>query len=503
MGMDSDCIGVIGAGVMGRGIVQVCAAAGFRVKVFDVAQESARAGVDFAAGMLRRAGEKGQMSAQDAQAAAARIEVCAELGGLGDAGLVIEAALEDMEVKQRLFRQLEDVVGADTILATNTSSLVVTQLASACKRPQRVAGLHFFNPVPLMKLVEIIPGQLTDASVAQRLEAYVRRIGHASVVAADTPGFLVNHAGRAFYTEGVRIVGEGVATVVDVDRVAKEALGFRMGPFELFDHTGLDVSYQVLTKIYHQFFEEPRFRPHPMLTRQHAAGLFGKKSGRGFYAYDGNTRIDPPEQPVPDGADRTVWIAERGKDGARLGDTLRKLGIGIDSGDKPGAESVIMVLPWGLDATSQAHSQELALDRTMAIDMLVWPVGRLTIMPTVSTRAEVRDSLHSMLARRGVAVTRTHDSAGFISQRLLASIVNLACDIAQQRIARPDDIDRAVRLGLGYPKGPLAWGSEIGPRRILEILENLFMFYGDPRYRPSPWLKRRAIADLSLLTPDP
>lgn len=318
-----DCIGVIGAGVMGRGIVQVSAAAGFRVKVFDVAVERAAAGVEFAAGMLRRAAEKGQMTQAAAEAAVARIEVCAELRELRDATMVIEAAAENLDVKQKLFSQLESVVNEDAILATNTSSLVVTQIASACRRPQRVAGLHFFNPVPLMKLVEIIPGLVTDPTVVERLKEYVRRIGHTSVVAADSPGFLVNHAGRAFYTEGVRIVSEGIAGVPDVDRVAREALGFRMGPFELFDHTGLDVSYPVLTQIYHQFFEEPRFRPHPLLARQFAAGLFGKKSGRGFYRYEGGTRVEATEEKHVEGSDRPLWIADRGEDGRKLQATQR------------------------------------------------------------------------------------------------------------------------------------------------------------------------------------
>lgn len=498
-----NCIAVIGAGVMGRGIAQISAAAGYRVKVFDVGPDRASAGVEFAAGMLRRAAEKGQLSAADAEAAAARLEVCAELAQLRDADLVIEAAAENLEIKQKLFSDLEAIVADDAILATNTSSLVVTQIASGCRRPQRMAGLHFFNPVPLMKLVEIIPGVLTEQSVVERLTAFVSRIGHGSVLAADTPGFLVNHAGRAFYTEGVRVVGEGVADVVDVDRVAKEALGFRMGPFELFDLTGLDVSYHVLTRIYHQYFEEPRYRPHPLLTRQFAAGLYGRKNGRGFYVYEKGTRVEPPEPAFVDGDERALWIADRGDDGRRLQETLAKHDIRIDEGDQPDGQSVIVLVPYGLDATTAAVRQGLPLERCMALDMMVWPVERITIMPTVATRADCRDSLHAMLGRRGLAVTRIHDSAGFISQRLLASIVNLACDIAQQRIATPADIDRAVRLGLGYPKGPLAWGDEIGPRRILEILENLLDFYGDPRYRPSPWLKRRALGGVPLSTPDP
>lgn len=497
-----DCIAVVGAGAMGRGIVQVSAAAGFRVKVLDAAIERAREGSEFAAGMLRRAAAKGHFSMAAASEAISRIEICRDMAELQDASLVIEAAVEDIEVKQTLFRELEAVVDSNAILATNTSSLMVTQLASACRRPQRVAGLHFFNPVPLMKVVEVIPGLLTDATVIDRLTAYVTHIGHASVRSADTPGFLVNHAGRAFYTEGIRVVSEGAASIYDVDRVARDALGFRMGPFELFDHTGLDVSYPVLTKIYHQFFEEPRFRPHPFLTRQFVSGAFGRKTGRGFYEYRGGTRIDPTEQSFGPGDERPVWIDARQADAMQLRTTLESMAITIDDGKRPHAESVVMLSPLGKDATTAGSVQDVPLTQCMAIDTMIWPVPRVTVMPTISTAPEYRDSLRGMLVRRGLAVTMICDCPGFIGQRMLASIVNLACDIAQQRIASPEDIDRAVRLGLGYPKGPLAWGTELGGRRILEILENLYEFYGDPRYRPSPWLKRRVTASVPLATPD-
>jgi 3-hydroxybutyryl-CoA dehydrogenase len=495
-------VAIIGAGIMGRGIAQVAAAAGFRVKVFDLSLEKAQEAVQLATAMLRRAAEKGQLSNAALQQAESQMQACVDLEELRGSELVIEAAAEDLQVKQGLLRKLEELLGEGTILATNTSSLSITQIASACRRPERVAGLHFFNPVPLMKLVEIIPGEITAQEVVGELARFVECLGHASVRAADTPGFLVNHAGRAFYTEGVRILSEGIASVFEIDRVARDALGFRMGPFELFDHTGLDVSYNVLTQIYHQFFEEPRFRPHPLLTRQYSAGLFGKKSGRGFYRYEGGARVDPADPPFEGGRERAVWISASVEDKVRLRSLLEECGVRIDAGEAAGADSVVLIAPRGLDATSSALAAELPLERTVAIDAFVWPVSRLTIMPSVATRPDIIDSLRGMLVRGGRSVTRIHESPGFVAQRMLAGIVNLACEIAQQRIASPTDIDRAVRLGLGYPKGPLAWGDELGPARVLDVLENLHSAYGDPRYRPSPWLKRRAHACLSLLTPD-
>ncbi|WP_250528487.1 3-hydroxyacyl-CoA dehydrogenase [Caballeronia sp. GAWG2-1] len=496
----SEFIAVVGAGVMGQGIAQVSAAAGNRVVIFDVDQTRSRDAIDFVRRMLRRSAEKGQIREEEAERACSNLSSCESIEEIKEATLIIEAAAENLDIKQKIFADLEAVVADDTIIATNTSSLIVTQIASACARPQRVAGLHFFNPVPLMKLVEIIPGQLTDTRTIERLSTYVNGVGHASVLATDTPGFLVNHAGRAFYTEGVRIVGEGVCQVIDVDRVARDALGFRMGPFELFDHTGLDVSYPVLKQIYHQYFEEPRFRPHPLLARQHAAGLFGKKTGRGFYRYEGAQRIEPIEEVGPDEPAKPVWVAPTHAGANTLYKWFQELGVPLDDRVSPSSDSIIVTSPEGEDATTSAHRLGLDMTRCIAIDTMIWPVKRLTLMPTVVTRREVRDSLAHMLRSRSVQATVIHDSPGFIGQRVVASIVNLACDIAQQRIGSPRDIDRAVKLGLGYPLGPLEWGDKLGSQRILNILQQLFDFYGDPRYRPSQWLKRRAMAQVSLLT---
>ena len=496
------CLGVIGAGAMGRGIVQVAAAAGIRVLIGDAQEGTAEKAVAFIADMLDRAVDKGRVSAADAAATQDRIEIVH--GGLmpfADCQVIVEAIVENLEVKRELFSGLEEFVADDCVLATNTSSLSVTAIAAGCRRPNRVAGFHFFNPVPLMKVVEVIGGELTDPWVIDALAGIARRIGHHPAVTVDTPGFLVNHAGRGFGTEALRIVGEGIADFAGIDRVLRDVAGFRMGPFELMDLTGLDVSHTVMESIYDQFYQEPRFRPSPMTRRRVMAGLHGRKSRRGYYDYADGKMVSPPERKVPEARPLPVWVSPAEPEArAALTAVLRDAGAEMREGTDPPGDAVLLVTPFGDDATTTAVAQGLDAVRTVAVDTLFGLARRRTLMTTPVTDAAVRDTAHALLARDGTPVTVIHDSPGFIAQRVVATIVNIGCDIAQQRIARPADIDTAVRLGLGYPKGPLGFGDAIGPRRVLAILEAMERFYGDPRYRPSPWLRRRALLDVSLTT---
>jgi 3-hydroxybutyryl-CoA dehydrogenase len=488
-------IGVIGAGTMGRGIAQIAAAAGIAVLIYDERRPACEDAVKFVDGMFRRAAEKNQMTADAATAATRRIKIADSLEGLASARLVIEAVVEELAVKQALFGRLEAIVAPDCVLASNTSSLSITAIAAACKKPDRVAGYHFFNPVPLMKLVEVVAAPLTDPAVPDALTRLAKKMGHTPVNAQDTPGFIVNHAGRGLYTEGMRIHAEGVADFATIDRILREACGFRMGPFELMDTTGLDVSGPVSESIYRQYYEEPRVRPAAFMRPRIAAGLLGRKAGRGFYAYDGAKKIEPPEPAAPAARAAAVWTAN-GAAATRAG--VEAAGVPLDRGNTPGANSLCIVTPLGEDATSAALAAKLDPRRTVALDTLFGLDGRRTIMTTPATEAKFRDQAHALFAHGGNAVSVIRDSAGFVAQRTIATIVNIAADMAQQRIATPADIDAAVRIGLAYPKGPLAWGDALGPARILQILEAMLGSSGDPRYRPSPWLKRRAQLGLSL-----
>ena len=492
-------IAVIGAGTMGRGIVQLFAQAGHRVHCFDSFEGAAGKAVEFVVGMIGRGVEKGRIDADEFERIRGQIHAAATMQDLADCDVLIEAIVEDLEAKRALFRSLEAVVSPQAILASNTSSLVVAEIAAACVYPQRVAGLHFFNPVPLMKVAEVIAAVRTAPAVVTTLRDLVAGAGHRAVVAADQPGFLVNHAGRGLYTEGLRLLEEQSASVDQIDLVLREAAGFRMGPFELLDLTGLDVSSKVMSSIYEQFQQEPRFRPSSLVPPRVAAGLFGRKTGQGWYAYERDARQVPPTPPVPAlPAGLEVWVAPK----ATECDALKALveAAGARWVERPTPEALLIVQPWGGDATGEAVALGLDAARCVAIDPLPGLGRHRTLMLTAATAPAMRDAAHALCAHDGVGVTVINDSPGFIVQRVLATVVNIAAQIAQRGIASVDDIEDAVKLGLGYPQGPLSWGDRIGGAQVLAILRRMQAVTGDPRYRPSPWLERRVALGLSLRT---
>jgi 3-hydroxybutyryl-CoA dehydrogenase len=493
-------VGVVGAGAMGRGIAQVLAQCGCHVHLYDADPAAVDTAIASIAQALGKQVDKGKLDATKRDATMAHLAPAGDLAAFAGCALVVEAIVEQLEAKRALFRQLEQIVAADAILASNTSSLSVTAIASQCAHPARVAGWHFFNPVPLMRVAEVIDGLATDPRVGDGLMELTRRLGHTPVRAKDTPGFIVNHAGRGYGTEALRIVGEGICDFVDVDRVMREAAGFRLGPFELMDLTALDVSHPVMEAIYRQYYDEPRFRPSVITAQRLAGGRLGRKSGGGFYAYDDDA---PPlvEPRPPASLPASVWISRAHAEAqSELTWRLEKMGATVEAGPVPSDNALIVVTPLGCDATTTAIEEGLDPERTVAIDTLVPLALRRTLMTTPVTLPVVRDEAHGLFASDGVPVTMIGDSAGFIAQRILATVVNIACDIAQQKIASPGDIDLAVRLGLNYPNGPLAMGDALGPMKLLTILRGMQDFYGDPRYRPSPWLTRRALLGVSLST---
>jgi 3-hydroxybutyryl-CoA dehydrogenase len=487
--------GVAGSGTMGRGIVQVLAQCGARVRVFDAQAGAAQKAKDAIAKALAGQVAKGRMAQGDMDGTLGRIELADATGAFRDCHLVVEAIVEQLEPKQALFRELEGIVGEACILASNTSSLSVTAMAAACKRPGRVAGYHFFNPVPLMKIVEVVDGELTEPWVGEALAALAKRYGHTPVRCKDTPGFVVNHAGRGFVPESLRVLQEGVADFATIDRILVDAAGFRMGPFTLMDLVGLDVAHAVMKSMHQQHYGEPNYQPAYTAETRVAAGLLGRKTGRGWYRYDkDNAQDKPPETAAPATQPGLVWAVPE------LKELAVKLGAKVEP--KPTADALCLVAPLGADASTTAL--ELGLDprRAVAVDPLFGFAKRRTLMITPVTTPEARDAAHALLAADGTPVSVIRDSAGFVAQRVVAHIVNVGCDIAQQRIATPDDLDRAVMLGLGYPKGPLAMGDAVGPARILAVLEAMHDLTKEPRYRPSPWLTRRARLGVSLLTPE-
>src|SRR5690606_28328944 len=384
-------IGVIGAGAMGRGIAQLFATSGQQVLLFDTRAEAIDDALVFNRNLLQRQVAKGKLSEAEFEAINARMQPAAELQQLRDCDLIIEAIVEILEVKQKLFTDLEAIVSDDCLLATNTSSLSVTRIAAGCRRPERVAGFHFFNPVPLMKIVEVVRGSRTEERYIQGLVDLAEKAGHFPAITPDTPGFLVNHAGRAFGTEALRMLSEGVATPQQIDRILRDGPGFRMGPFELFDLTGLDVSHAVMESVYEQFYHDPRYTPSFIAGQRVAAGLLGRKTGQGFYRYQDGQKIEQPE-PAPETVliNRPFWL-QSDDPGLRsqVAAVLQVVGATLETGDAPSAEAICLITPLGEDCTAALTRLGLPAARTLALDSFASWDKRRTLMRQPAAEADV------------------------------------------------------------------------------------------------------------------
>uniref|UniRef100_A0AAU1LZW8 3-hydroxyacyl-CoA dehydrogenase n=1 Tax=Streptomyces sp. NBC_00148 TaxID=2903626 RepID=A0AAU1LZW8_9ACTN len=505
-------IRIVGAGAMGRGIAQWAAAGGHTVELCDVRPEAVTAAVDFVRSMLERAVQKGRMPAGEMAAALDRLVPLDDPWAPGpEVGLVIEAVREDLDTKAEVFGKLEEALPDSAVFATNTSSLSVTRIGASLRDPGRLAGLHFFNPVPLMRIVEVVPGAATRPGIPQVLTELVESCGHRAVTVADTPGFLVNHAGRGLVTEALALLEESVADPAGIDRIARDVLGLRMGPFELMDLTGLDVTAAVIDSIWQGFRHEDRLRPSYLTPNRVTAGLHGRKTGQGWFAYGPEAPAAAPETPVTGDADRPVFVAD-GEDGAYAQDAaalraaLTAAGATVEAGPAPTDGALVLVPVWGTTVAAAVASAGLPADRTFGVDPLA-PAGRRRVLAVTpaSDPAAARDA-RAVLARaadgeEAWAVSVVRDTAGSVAQRLLASVVSVAASIAERSLAVPADIDLAVTTGLGYPAGPLAWGDRIGAARMLELQRSLHATTGDDRYRPTRWLTERAQLGLPLTAP--
>ncbi|WLQ37017.1 3-hydroxyacyl-CoA dehydrogenase [Streptomyces castrisilvae] len=504
-------IRIVGAGAMGRGIAQWAAAAGHTVELCDVRTEAVTDAVAFVGSMLERAVAKGRMAAGDAAAALERLVPLDDPWAAGpDVGLVIEAVREDLDTKAEVFGRLERALPASAVFATNTSSLSVTRIAATLKDPARLAGLHFFNPVPLMRIVEVVPGAATRPDIPPLLTSLVESCGHRAVTVADTPGFLVNHAGRGLVTEALALLEETVGEPADIDRIARDVLGLRMGPFELMDLTGLDVTAAVIDSIWTGFRHEDRLRPSYLTPNRVAAGLHGRKTGRGWYAYGPEAAGPAPEPPVTGDADRPVHVfapdPAQEADAAALREALAAAGARVGSGARPAGDALVLVPVWGTTVASAVAAHGLPAARTFGVDPLPAAGRRRVLAVTPAADPAAAGDARAVLARPAdggepFAVSVVRDTAGSVAQRLLASIVSVAASIAERALAAPADIDVAVTTGLGYPVGPLAWGERIGAARVLRLHRALHATTGDPRHRPTRWVTERAALGLALTDP--
>lgn len=486
-------IGVVGAGAMGAGIAQAALAAGLEVVLYDqqpVAVEKAAAAI-----LERLANEvgKGRLAADVAESAEARLKRAGGLGEMSGAQLVVEAIVERLDAKQALFTALEDIVSPACVLASNTSSLSIAAITRNCTHHDRVCGMHFFNPVPVMRLVEIVQGPATSAEAMAVARRTAELLGKVAIDVKDAPGFLVNLGGRAYVTEALHLLQEGAAEVDTIDAIMRDACGFRMGPFELMDLTGIDVNLPVTRQIFEGFQSEPRLKTTYMHQLMADAGRYGRKSGQGFYDYKpGSARI---RSNAADPSISVVAMLAEDRLGPGLSRALQDRGLAAGSD----AAQPILIEPQGEDAATVCWRDGLDAARVVAIDATGLARNTLTIMAPIGASAAL-EKAREWLEATGFVVHVIADTPGFVAQRILATIANLGCEIAQMRLATPQDIDRAMELGLNYPAGPLSIADRMGPSTVHQVLTNLQAVTGSERYRPSLWLRQRALLGLSAMT---
>jgi 3-hydroxybutyryl-CoA dehydrogenase len=493
-------VAIIGAGTMGRGIARVAAAAGHRVYLCDAQRDAVVAARRELAERLARAAEKGRIDRAEADAILERVVSCSDLSEVADAGLVVEAVFEDLTVKRELLARVEDVVTPETIIATNTSSLSVTAVAAGARLPRRVAGMHFFNPAPVMPLVEVVAGSDTAAETVDVLVATAAAWGKTAVRCASTPGFIVNRVARPFYGEALRLLEEGVASVATIDAVLVQAGGFRMGPFTLMDLVGLDVNLAVSRSVYEQTFHEPRFAPSVIQQGLVDAGHLGRKTGRGFFDYTTTERVEPDTAP-PAKSPREVLVHGELGWAAGLLDRLvpAAVPVAVVREGGPGyliVDGVCLVPTDGRAATEVAAAGSLGTEDVVVLDLVHdWErARRVAIAVADQARVDAAAAVAGLLQVAGLEVSVVDDSPALVVMRTVAQLAAGAVAAADAGVASPADIDTAMRLGTNYPAGPLEWADRIGMATVVTTLANLAAAYGEDRYRVPRAMRRAAVA---------
>jgi 3-hydroxybutyryl-CoA dehydrogenase len=487
--MELSVIGVIGAGAMGAGIAQVCLQAGLRVKLFDsnpAVQASAQSEI---LGRIARQVEKNALPQDSVAQCTSRLELATALEALAGAQVVIEAIIERLNAKQALFKALEAIVSPDAVLASNTSSISIAAIALGCKNRERVCGLHFFNPAPLMRLVEVVAAPATDEKTMDIAVALSKRIGKVPVRVKDGPGFLVNLAGRAYLTEALHIVQDGVTDPATVDRIMRDACGFRMGPFELMDLTGLDVNFPATNFIYQGYQHDSRLKTTTLHELLFNAGRYGRKTGRGFYEYGSEASPAPPASASP--KTPNAFAAKLAEPSPKF-EILQNI-YGLQEGG-----STVLADPFGEDAATVAARLGINPERMVALDLIALDHGHVTLMLPLGGSIERLESVAGWLRGYGLKVDTIKDSPGFVAQRILAMVANLGCELAQTGVCAPEDIDLAMKLAQNYPRGPLEWADHLGPKAVHRVLLSMQAITGSDRYRPSLWLRRRALLGRSI-----
>jgi 3-hydroxybutyryl-CoA dehydrogenase len=491
--LDKAAVLVVGAGIMGSGIAQIAAQFGHRVLLFDAQDGAAEQALAGLSETLDKLVARGKFDIDETRALLERIEVIDSLDAADGAGLVIEAIVEDLDIKRALFRGLEDIVADDCVLASNTSSISITALAAGLRHPQRFVGMHFFNPVPIMKLVEVVSGLQTDAPTAAAVHALAGRWGKTAVYARSTPGFIVNRIARPFYAETLALLQEQAAAPAVLDACLRGA-GFRMGPCELMDLIGHDTNFAVTRSVYEANFYDKRYAPSLLQQELVDGGLLGRKSGRGFYDYAGDTQPAPAETPAQDTppSGESLSVRGRGPVAEHMISVLKKHGcrfarepdskwIGLQVGSdrlrltdgrcaaEHGRDVAVFDLPLGFEAgTSLAWAHSASASEQWTEDAPRW------------------------LALFGFNPQPIADVPGLVVARTVAMLINEAADAVHQGVCSEADADLAMKLGVNYPAGPFEWLDGWDTRAVGALLDRLDEHYRGERYRVSPHLRRRA-----------
>ncbi len=496
-------IAVIGAGTMGAGIAQLAARSGARTLLHDPLPGALERGTEAIHGALRRLAERGRITAEEAKASASRIVAVPTVAGLAGAELAIEAVPERLELKTELFGVLAATLGDDAVLATNTSSLSVTEIAAATPVPSRVVGLHFFNPAPAMRLVEVIAGEQTSPRARAVARATGESMGKHVVDAADVAGFLVNRVNRPFSLESLRILQERLADVEQIDRICRGAGGFRMGPFELMDLIGIDTNHAVAESFRRLSFGEPRYQPSPLAARKVAAGTLGRKTGRGWYRYDEDGPHRPDDPPVPaagGGAGRAVSIVGDLPVADELRTAVAAAGFAVAPGPVPDPWLVLDLTDGNDQPTRGPRALSLhrgslhALDPCAAGFHAVAPLADATVLETTATplsdpvAVERLAALARAIGRRPEPVV---DGPGLVLGRVVAQLINEAAFLIGEGNGSPADVDAGLRLGTNHPRGPVAWSAALGLHHVVALLDALHRERGEERYRVAPLLRQR------------
>ena len=501
-------IGILGAGTMGAGIAQLACLSGARTLLYDPAPDALARGEEQIRAQLARGVQRGRLTAAEAAAAAGRMQPVSSLADLEHAELVIEAAPESLELKRALFGELSSIVATDCVLASNTSSLLVTAIASGATHPERVVGMHFFNPAPVMRLLEVVAGEQSNERSLELARRAGTAMGKHVIIAADGPGFLVNRCNRPFGLEALKLLQERVAPLEEIDRICRLGGGFRLGPFELMDLVGVDVGLDVSRSFYEQSFGEPRWRPSPISTRMVAAGRLGRKAGRGYYDYTaGPYRPVDPEPPPVRGGNGLVVIAGDTVLADELATAAGAAGWDVRAPSDTGGETPALILDCTLgedpEAPLQGGPQAIccAAGSLAALDPGGGAAGFHALPPFRSTSlveltrgldttASAAAATAEFFGTLGKHVAWVQDAPGLVLGRIVCQVVNEAAFALGEGVGSAQDIDTGMLEGLNYPHGILHWGDAIGLDHVIAVLDALVLERGEERYRAAPALRQ-------------